>query len=57
LVFEENIVDLHDAGFRCHTTNKPKARSRMSVETTHRPNEHVDISAQLDKRDVKIPCI
>ena len=44
-----NIEDLLDAGIGCHRTNKSGARRRMSVETIHPPNEHDNISKQLDK--------
>jgi hypothetical protein len=33
----------------------PEPVSRMSVETTHPPNEHDNIGKQLDKHDGKIP--
>ena len=33
----------------------PEPVSRMSVETTHPPNEHDNIFAQLNKLDVKSP--
>ena len=33
----------------------PEPVSRMSVETTHPPNEHDNIFAQINKPDGKIP--
>ena len=35
----------------------PEPVSRMSVETTHPPNEHDNIFAQLNKLDVKSPRV
>ena len=49
IIFEETYWTCLMRGLDATQQTSPKPLSRMSVETTHPPNEHDNIFKQLDK--------